>query len=140
MLPLLANLSPNIALVLVTSAVGLIAVELNRPGSILPGAAGLLLLLLAAASLWQRQPSAFAVAGSIASIALLLLQARRRLHLSLIVGLTILLVGCFIRLVPRSSGAKVNPATAVASGTILAAGTTVLTRIARRGRQNKGLD
>ena len=140
MLPLLARLSPNVALLIVTLAVALIALELNRPGSILPGAAGLLLLLLAAASLWQRQPSELAVAGAIVSIALLLLQARRPLHLPVIAALTVLLIACFVRLVPRASTERINLVTAVVCGIILGAGTTVLTRIARRARQNKGLD
>ncbi|HEV2577281.1 MAG TPA: hypothetical protein VGU25_08720 [Acidobacteriaceae bacterium] len=140
MLPLLARLSPNVALLIATLAVALIALELNRPGSILPGAAGLLLLLLAAASLWERQPSELATAGAIASIALLLLQARRPLHLSVIAALTALLIACFIRLIPRASTGRINAVTAVVCGTILGAGTTVLTRIARRARQNKGLD
>lgn len=140
MIALLATLSPNVALLIVALAAALIAVELNRPGSILPGAAGLLLLLLAAASLWQRQPSWLAVAGSIVSMALLLFQARRPLHLLVILVLTILLIGCFIRLFPRSAMGRINPAMAVVCGAILGAGTTVLTRIARRARQNKGLD
>lgn len=140
MLPLLATLSPNVALFIVTFAVALIALELNRPGSILPGAAGFLLALLAAASLWQRQPSAIAVAGSIVSMAILLFQARRQFHLSLIVAFTALLVGCFIRLLPRSATQRINPAIAIVCGTLLGVGITVLTRIARRARQNKGLD
>lgn len=140
MWPLLATLSSNVALLIVTLAVALIAVELNRPGSILPGTAGLLLLLLAAASLWQRQPGWIAVGGSILSMALLLFQARRSLHLSVIMAVTVLLVDCFIHLVPRSSTERIKPVTAVVCGTILGAGTTVLTRIARRARQNKGLD
>ena len=140
MIALLATLSPNVALLIVTLAAALIGVELNRPGSILPGAAGLLLLLLAAASLWQRQPSWLAVAGSIVSMALLLFQARRPLHLLVILVLTILLIGCFICLFPRSATERINPAMAVVCGAILGTGTTVLTRIARRARQNKGLD
>jgi NhaP-type Na+/H+ or K+/H+ antiporter len=57
-----------------------------------------------------------------------------------IVAVTVLLVGCFIHLFPRSSTERINPAMAVVCGAILGAGTTVLTRIARRARQNKGLD
>lgn len=140
MLPLLATLSPNVAIVGLTLGVALIAVELNRPGSILPGAAGLLLSLLAAASLSQRHPSPWAILGSIVSMGFLLLQTRRPLHLSVSIALMVLLIGCLARFVPVSSGGPVNPATAAVCGVFLAAGTTVLTRIARRARQNKGLD
>lgn len=140
MLPLLATLSPNVALFLVTLAIALIAVELNRPGWILPGSAGVLLLLLAAASLWQRQPNVIAVATSIMSIAGLLIQTRRPFHISVIAALTILLVDSFAHLYPRSSAEAISPAVAMVCGTLLATGTTLLTCMARRARQNKGLD
>jgi len=140
MLPLLQTLSPNAALLILSLGVALIALEFNRPGSIAPGSIGLLLTLLAAAALSHRHPSPAAAAGSLASMALFLFQARRPLHWFVIVALMILLVGCFIRLIPPSTGEPVSMPVAILCGVFLAAGTTLLTRIARSARQNKGLD
>lgn len=140
MLPLLATLSPNAAILIFTVGIALIALELNRPGSILPGAAGMLLTLLAAASLWPRHPSGIAVVQILVSMAVLLLQTRRTLLWVLPLLATILLIYSIARLLPRASEPAVSLWIALLSGLILGTGTTVLTRIARRARQNKGLD
>ena len=50
----ISHLSPDAAIVVLTMGVLLIYVELNRPGWILPGAAGLLATLFAGASLLRR--------------------------------------------------------------------------------------
>lgn len=140
MLPLLATLSPNIAILLFTVGVALIAVELNRPGTIFPGAFGVLLTLLAGASLWLRHPGAASVLQIILSMAVLLLQTRRMLHWLLPLSATILLIYSIATLLPATAQPGINPWTAVLCGVILGGGTTVLTRVARRARQNKGLD
>jgi membrane-bound ClpP family serine protease len=140
MLPLLATLSPNAAVLIFTVGVALIALELNRPGSILPGTAGLLLTLLAAASLWPRHPNAEAVVEIVLSMSVLLLQARRRLLWLLPLSATILLVFSTARLLPLTTDPGISLWIATLCGLFLGAGTTVLTRIARRARQNKGLD
>jgi membrane-bound ClpP family serine protease len=140
MLPLLATLSPNAAVLIFTVGVALIAVELNRPGSILPGAAGLLLTLLAAASLWPRHPNAEAFLQIILSMAVLLLQTRRTLLWLLPLSATILLIYSIARLLPPTAEPGISPWIAILCGLFLGAGTTVLTRIARRASQNKGLD
>jgi membrane-bound serine protease (ClpP class) len=140
MLPLLTALSPNTAVLILTGGLALIALELNRPGSILPGALGLLLSLLAVASLWQHHPRPAPVLVFIASMALLLLQTRQTLPWILSAGATILLVLSMSTLLPRTVQPGTSPWVALLCGLFLGAGTTVLTRIARRARQNKGLD
>lgn len=140
MLPLLATLSPNAAVLIFTAGIALIALELNRPGSILPGAAGLLLTLLAAASLWPRHPAGIAVLQILVSMAVLLLQTRRTLLWVLPVSATILLIYSIARLLPAATEPGISFWIALLSGLILGTGTTVLTRIAHRARQNKGLD
>lgn len=139
MLPLLATLSPNVAILVFTAGVALIAIELNRPGSILPGAIGLLLALLAAASLWPHHPRGIAVLQIVLAMAVLLLQTRRTLLWLLPAGATILLIYSIARLLPGTERA-ISQAIALLCGLVLGAGTTVLTRIAHRARQNKGLD
>jgi membrane-bound serine protease (ClpP class) len=140
MLPLLTALSPNAAILILTAGLALIALELNRPGSILPGALGLLLALLASASLAERHPRPEPVVQFIASIALLLLQARRPLLWIIPASATILLILAMGTLLPPTVQPGINPWLALVCGLFLAAGTTVLTRIAFRARRNKGLD
>jgi membrane-bound ClpP family serine protease len=140
MLPLLATLSPNAAILILTAGLALVALELNRPGSILPGGLGLLLTLLAAASLAQHHPRPEPVLQFIASMALLLLQARRTLLWIIPASATILLILAMGTLLPRTMQPGISLWSALLCGLFLGTGTTVLTRIARRARQNKGLD
>ena len=141
MLPLLATLSPNAAVLILTLGLTLIALELNRPGSILPGAIGLLLTLLAAASLAARHPQTKAVLGIVVFLVLLMLGTRgKRESLVLAAAITAGLIFSICGLLPAVPGQRVSTWAAVLSGLILGAETIVLTGIARRARQNKGLD
>jgi membrane-bound serine protease (ClpP class) len=141
MLPLLAAVSPNAAILILTLGIILIALELNRPGSILPGAIGLLLALFATASLAKRHPQTKAVLWIVVFIFLLMLGARgKRESLILAAAITAGLIFSIYELLPAIPGQRVSAWAAVLSGLILGAGTTVLTGIARRARQNKGLD
>jgi membrane-bound ClpP family serine protease len=140
MLPLLSNLSPNTAVLTLTVGLALIALELNRPGSVFPGAIGLLLSLLAAASLGKHHPRPGAVLLSIGSMVLLLWQARRTFPWIVPAGATIFLILSMAMLLPSTAKLGVSPWVALLCGLIFGAGITVLTRIARRARRNKGLD
>jgi membrane-bound ClpP family serine protease len=140
MLPLLSTLSPNAAILFLTVGLALIAVELNRPGFVLPGAIGLLLSLLAAASLTEHHPRPGATLLLIASMLLLLSQARRTLLWIIPAGATIFLILSMAMLLPSTVEPGISLWVAAPCGLILGAGITVLTRIARRARQNKGLD
>jgi membrane-bound serine protease (ClpP class) len=140
MLPLLSALSPNAAVLVLTAGLALIAFELNRPGSILPGALGLLLSLLAVGSLAEHHPRPEAAVEAAFCVALLLLQSRRRLSPVVVISATVALAVSVGYLLPRTPGPGISAWAALVSGLIIAAGTTVLTRIARRARQNKGLD
>jgi membrane-bound ClpP family serine protease len=134
MLPSLAALSPNAAILLFTVGVALIAVELNRPGWILPGALGILVALVSLATLVYRKPAPLALTLLLSASVILLLQARYEIRFWIVcLGAAAGVVG--FALLPG-----VRFAVAVACALILVAGTTVLTRIARRARQNKGLD
>lgn len=140
MLPLLFSLSPNAAFLILTLGLALIAVELNRPGSILPGALGLLLALLAAASLYSRHPSTVAALEIGACIALMIFGERLRLHWIVIALATVPLIVAIVYLIPPDHGPRISAWVAVICGLVLGAGTILLTGIARRARQNKGLD
>ena len=137
---LLATLSPDAAVVILTAGAALIALELNRPGSVLPGAVGLLLSLLAAASLLRHHPSPDRAIAAVGCLSLLLLQARRKLGGIAVAVLTLGLIFALGTLIPPAPGPEISDWAAVGCGISLGTGTTVLTRIARRARQNKGLD
>jgi len=140
MLPLIATLSPNAAILFLTIGVALVALELNRPGSIVPGAAGLFLTLFATACLIAHHPKPLSALGVVFCAGLLIVQARRDLSWLVPTIATILLIVSIATLLPPIPGPEILGWVAISCGLILGAGTTLLTRIARRARQNKGLD
>jgi membrane-bound ClpP family serine protease len=133
----LSHLSPDAALMLLTFGLLLIYLELNRPGWILPGAVGLLLSLLAAASLLRldlRWPAVLLVATAVALLAINLI---RPVHALVATAATLALILGFARLTRGPGDLRVHAITASICGLILGAGTSVLTAIARRARTNK---
>ncbi|MES2390407.1 MAG: hypothetical protein V4555_02115 [Acidobacteriota bacterium] len=131
-------LTPDATLALLTLGYALICLELNRPGSILPGAAGLLCALYALASFAQFPLSAPAVVLILTACLLLFLGLRRTVHPIVSAAATLALILGFARLIPTEP--RVHPTPALVSGLFIGAGTSILTRIARRARTNKGLD
>ena len=117
----------------------LIAVELNRPGYVLPGAAGLLLALLAAAALVSRHPRPAAILQILASMLVLLLPLRRTVHWLVTTAASLVFVAGLGTLL-RSVHGFISWWAAILCGLFVGAGITVLTGVARRARQNKGLD
>jgi hypothetical protein len=115
-------MSPDRAILLLCVGVLLLYVELNRPGWIIPGAAGVLALLLAIASLAHNGVQMLAVL--MCMMAAMMFAAAT---LTLVLGL------CWLT---PDAHARV----AVPCGIMLGVGTSLLTRIAHRARVNKGLD
>lgn len=140
MLERFAQLSPDVALLVMTVGLLLIYVELNRPGWVLSGALGLTATLFAVASLGRFELNAGAVALTGTAVALLAVDLLRRTQVMVAVAATLALVLGMQYLVRGPGGLRVHPVTAVGCGVVLGAGTSVLTRIARRARTNKGLD
>jgi len=133
----LTHLSPDATLLLLTFGLLLIYVELNRPGWILPGVLGLLLSLLAAASLLRldlRWPAVVLVATAVALLALNLIRAT---HPLVAAAATLALILGFARLIDGPGDSRVHAVTASICGLILGIGTSLLTAIARRARTNK---
>jgi membrane-bound serine protease (ClpP class) len=139
MLTSLAHLAPDVALLMLTLGLLLIYVELNRPGWIVPGAVGLLATLFAVASLVRLglNPGAVALVGT--AVVLLGLDLLRRTQGLVALAATLALVLGFARLV-QGVGAGIGMGMAVGCGVMLGGCTSILTRIARRARTNKGLD
>lgn len=136
----LLPLSPDAALLVFTLGIGLIYLELNRPGSILPGAIGLLLALLALAPLFHQQLSPVAVFLILFGIALLAYGLRRTTHVLIESTAIVCLVFGMLQLVSGPPHQRIHALAAVPCALALGVGTAYLTRIARRARLNKGLD
>ena len=139
MLARLAELCPNVALLVITLGVLLIYVELNRPGWIVSGAVGLLAVLFAVASLVRLGLNLAAVVLVGTAVVLLGVELRRRTPVVVSLAATLALVLGFAQLV-RGPGVGIKLGTAVGCGLVLGGCTSILTRIARRARTNKGLD
>jgi membrane-bound serine protease (ClpP class) len=129
------SMTPDQAILLLTLGVALIYVELNRPGWILPGALGLLAVLLAGASLLRSGIDPVAASLCASATAILVCSARKTFPVVALVAATLSLMLGLLRLTPQ-----VHMAVALPCGLLLGTGTSLLTRIARRARTNKGLD
>jgi membrane-bound serine protease (ClpP class) len=134
------HLAPDHALLLFTLGLLLIYVELNRPGWIVPGACGLLLALLATASLLRLNLSLAAVTLLATAAALLLLDLLRPAPALVALAATVALILGFDRLVQGPEQLRIHAPVAVLCGLVVGGGTSVLTRIARRARANKAVD
>jgi membrane-bound serine protease (ClpP class) len=136
----LAHLVPHFALLMLTVGLLLIYVELNRPGWIVYGAVGLTATLFAVASLARAglNPAAVALVGT--AVALLGLDLLRPTQIMVSIVATLALVLGFAHLVKGPGGAGIGMGMAVGCGVTLGGCTSILTRIARRARTNKGLD
>ena len=132
-------MGPDAALLVLTLGVLLIYVELNRPGWVVPGAVGLTAALFGVASLARVgvNPGAVALVGT--AVVLLGLGLRRRTPVVVDVAATLALVLGFVHLVTRRRDG-IGAGIAGGCGMLLGGSTSILTRIARRARSNKGLD
>ena len=136
----LASLSPDHALLVLTLGLLLIYVELNRPGWIVAGALGLLGVLFALASLLRLDLNLAAIALVCTAVALLALDLLRATNGMIAVAATLARVLGFGHLVLGPGDARIHAAVSASCGVVLGVGTSILTRIARRARTNKGLD
>lgn len=130
--------SADTSVLLFTLGLLLIELELNRPGTVLAGAAGLLLSLLAVARVLRSLPDTVALVCCVLGLVLLVVSTRVRAgtRAAFAFGSTALLIVGYTRLVPARPHASVTWPCALLAGL----GTSALTTIAARARQNKGLD
>ncbi len=129
---------PNHIVLLLLGGILLIYAEFHVPGTILPGALGLLCVLLACFGLSLLPVSPAAVAFALIGFTLLLIEFKLPTHgiLAFIGALT--LVFCLATLVNSPDPAqRVNPAIAIAAGLGFAAISFLLAFSAVRARRNK---
>ncbi len=139
-LPLLRHLSADGAVALATLGVLLVFFELNRPGRIWAGSLGLLLFLLAAATLLGMELRSWAVWSLGLAAAPFLWNLYRRVPLPLLLLATLACIVGLRGLVQPAATSPVNIPTALGAGTVLGTASAALSRIAYRARRAKALD
>jgi membrane-bound serine protease (ClpP class) len=132
--------NPNIALLLLVGGALLIYLEFNTPGTIVPGALGTLMVLLAVFALNLLPIRYTAVLLLLAAIALLVLEAKFGGHGALaIAGIVCLTLGMLTLIAAPVPELAVNPWVAVAVSTAFGGITAFLVRLAVRARRMKSL-
>lgn len=130
--------NPNIALLLLVGGALLIYLEFNTPGTIVPGALGTLMVLLAIFALNLLPIRYTAVMLLIAAIALLVLEAKFGGHGALaIAGIVCLTLGTLTLVAAPVPELGVNPWVAIAISAAFGGITVFLVRLAVRARRNK---
>ncbi|HEX3662368.1 MAG TPA: nodulation protein NfeD [Acidobacteriaceae bacterium] len=131
-------MDPNLAVLILLAGALLIYMEFNTPGTIIPGALGTLLVLLALFSLNLlpvRYTSLALIAGA---LVLMVLEAKFPSHGVLaLTGTVALILGTLTLVAGPIPEMRVQLATAIATGLAFGLITTFLVRIAWRARRNK---
>jgi membrane-bound serine protease (ClpP class) len=131
-------MDPNLAVLILLAGALLIYMEFNTPGTIIPGALGTLLLLLALFSLNLLPIRYTSLALIIGAVILMVLEAKFPSHGILAgTGTVALVLGTLTLVAGPIPEMRVQLATAIATGLAFGLITTFLVRIAWRARQNK---
>jgi membrane-bound serine protease (ClpP class) len=131
-------MDPNLAVLILLAGALLIYMEFNTPGTIIPGALGTLLVLVALFSLNLLPVRYTSLALIVGAIILMVLEAKFPSHGILAATGTIALVlGTLTLVAGPIPEMRVQLATAIATGLAFGLITTFLVRIAWRARQNK---
>jgi membrane-bound serine protease (ClpP class) len=131
-------MDPNLAVLILLAGALLIYMEFNTPGTIIPGALGTLLLLLALFSLNLLPIRYTSLALIIGAVILMVLEAKFPSHgILAATGTVALVLGTLTLVAGPIPEMRVQLATAIATGLAFGLITTFLVRIAWRARQNK---
>ena len=131
-------MDPNLAVLILLAGALLIYMEFNTPGTIIPGALGTLLLLLALFSLNLLPVRYTSLALIVGAIVLMVLEAKFPSHgILAATGTVALILGTLTLVAGPIPEMRVQLATAIATGLAFGLITTFLVRIAWRARQNK---
>lgn len=130
--------NPNVALLLLVGGALLIYLEFNTPGTIVPGALGTLMVLLAIFALNLLPIRYTAVLLLLAAVVLLVLEAKFGGHGALaIAGIVCLTLGTLTLVASPIPELAVNPWIAIAVSTAFGGITAFLVRLAVRARRIK---
>ena len=131
-------MDPNLAVLILLAGALLIYLEFNTPGTIIPGALGTLLVLLALFSLNLLPVRYTSLALIVGAIILMVLEAKFPSHgILAAAGTVALILGTLTLVAGPIPEMRVQLATAIATGLAFGLITTFLVRIAWRARQNK---
>jgi membrane-bound serine protease (ClpP class) len=131
-------MDPNLAVLILLAGALLIYLEFNTPGTIIPGALGTLLVLLALFSLNLLPVRYTSLALIIGALILMVLEAKFPSHgILAAAGTVALILGTLTLVAGPIPEMRVQLATAIATGLAFGLITTFLVRIAWRARQNK---
>lgn len=133
----LQRLSPDECVLLATLGFALILLELNRPGLIVSGAAGLLMVLLAAAGLRPFPLSSFAIGLLTLAVVVLALNLWLQVPVWLLALATAGLCAGLRVLVSPGNAETVHLPVALACGTASGTAAAYLSRVALRARRAK---
>lgn len=129
-------MSADHVVLLLSAGIGLIYIELNRPGRVVPGALGVLCTLLAAAALGRHGVRGEGILLLAAGAMVLASDLVRPTGIPLaVIAAAALCLG--LHELTGGDGSAVTWPVAVGCGLAIGAGTSGLTRIARRARVNK---
>lgn len=133
-------MDPNLAVLILVIGGLLIYLEFNTPGTIIPGALGTLLLLLALFALNLLPVRYTSLMLLFAAFALMILEAKFASHgILAAAGIVCLIFGTLTLVAGPIPELRVSMATAIGTGVAFGAITTFLVRIAFRARRNKVL-
>jgi membrane-bound serine protease (ClpP class) len=131
-------MDPNLALLILVIGALLIYLEFNTPGTVVPGAIGTLLVLLALFSFNLLPVRYTSVLLIFAAFALLLLEAKFASHGVLAsAGILSLIFGALTLVAAPIPELRIHPAMAVATGLAFGLITVFLVRLAVRARKRK---
>ncbi len=130
---------PDVAVLLLIVGVLLIYLEFNVPGTIVPGALGVLCFLLALFAFNMLPIRHTAVLLLIGAVVLILLEVKFSSHGLLALAGTICLIFGLLTLVDGPPELRVHPATALAAGLTFGVITFILAYLGLKARRNKAL-
>ncbi len=133
-------MDPNLAVLILLAGALLIYLEFNTPGTIIPGALGTLLVLLALFSLNLLPVRYTSLALMVGALILMVLEAKFPSHgILAATGTVALVLGALTLVAGPIPEMRVQLATAIATGVAFGLITTFLVRIAMIARHNKVL-
>ncbi|HTV81726.1 MAG TPA: nodulation protein NfeD [Acidobacteriaceae bacterium] len=135
-----ALMNPNVAVLILLAGALLIYLEFHHPGTIVPGALGTLLVLLALFSLNMLPVRYTALALIVAALILMVLEAKFPSHgILALAGTGALILGTLTLVAGPIPQMRVQLATAISTGLAFGLITTLLVRLAWRAQRNKVL-
>ncbi|MGI4828767.1 MAG: hypothetical protein ACRYFU_11335 [Janthinobacterium lividum] len=134
------HVTPDTAVLVASLGIGLVFLEFNRPGRILPGATGLLLSLLAFSRLLQTGMQPWAILLLAGCVAVYLANLWQTMPFWLLGLVTFAGIVGLRFLVPADAAHPVSVWVAILCGGTLGSTSAALTRVAHRARRSKALD